>query len=211
MSAGRGSRSALQEDPQSPFAEILVRAPEKPEIHPPSPLCPDLSETRGSAECHWRAHVAVPAPVPSSGRYRLFQTLFTARGSLGSWLQERVRRAAGCAEGLREPVRRLPLFGRRYLLEDHGSWFLAEKGKTYSSGWKLDPESRNTFLSKEWCFLTTSFPGRGAVHFSCSSLVWPCQCQRGSRGHPPAHCLGSGCWLSHLFLVDPSCCAYSRT
>ncbi|KAM6125256.1 uncharacterized protein FYN12_006835 isoform 2-T3 [Phoenicopterus ruber ruber] len=51
------SRSALQEDPQSPFTEILVRAPEKPEIRLPSPLCPDLSEIRGSAECHQRVHM----------------------------------------------------------------------------------------------------------------------------------------------------------
>ncbi|XP_037250415.1 uncharacterized protein LOC119151095 isoform X3 [Falco rusticolus] len=154
MSAGRGSRSALQEDPQSPFAEILVRAPEKPEIHPPSPLCPDLSETRGSAECHWRAHVAVPAPVPSSGRYRLFQTLFTARGSLGSWLQERVRRAAGCAEGLREPVRRLPLFGRRWVCVSLSDTYL----KTMALGfWQKKLFSRHRSRTYD-CSGTGEFP-----------------------------------------------------
>ncbi|KAM7102395.1 uncharacterized protein J5F26_007416 isoform 1-T1 [Ciconia maguari] len=67
------SLSALQEDPQSPLSEILVRAPEKPEIHPPSPLCPDLSETRRSAECHRRVHMESQRLSPAVGGASYFR------------------------------------------------------------------------------------------------------------------------------------------
>ncbi|RLW03648.1 hypothetical protein DV515_00006374 [Chloebia gouldiae] len=43
---------ALQAEPQSPFTEILVRAPEMSEIRPPTPLGARLGETPGRAECH---------------------------------------------------------------------------------------------------------------------------------------------------------------
>ncbi|KAM9637915.1 uncharacterized protein ACIBXB_013306 isoform 1-T1 [Morphnus guianensis] len=69
----KGSLSALQEDPQSRFAEILVRAPEKPEICPPSPLCPDLSETCGSAECHQCVHMESQRLSPAVAGARYFR------------------------------------------------------------------------------------------------------------------------------------------
>lgn len=84
---------------------------------------------------------------------------------------------------------------------------MAGKGKTCSSGWKLDTESRYTFLSKGkkialkqlgvWCYLTT---GR-AVHCSCCSVVQPYSVSR----PPCALCLGGGCSLNHLSLADTRC------
>ncbi|KAM4766601.1 uncharacterized protein ACIQIH_013883 [Cyanocitta cristata] len=56
--------------------EILARVPEMAELRPPTPLCAELGETPGRAECHRRGHTECQR-CPHAGWCRLCQALLT--------------------------------------------------------------------------------------------------------------------------------------
>lgn len=87
----------------------------------------------------------------------------------------------------------------RYRLENtSGALVLADRGKTCSNGWKLDPESRSTFLSKECCFLTTSVP---AQELYCrAAVLWDGHASI-SRAHMATSCPLHWQWLLAESLV----------
>lgn len=99
----------------------------------------------------------------------------------------------------------------RYRLENtSGALVLADRSKTCSSGWKLDPVKE--YIFKQRMLLSHHF---NALHRSSTvELLFSGMAVPASAGHtwpPPALCTGSGCWLSHLFLVDTSCSAHWQT
>ncbi|KAM6125254.1 uncharacterized protein FYN12_006835 isoform 1-T2 [Phoenicopterus ruber ruber] len=132
------SRSALQEDPQSPFTEILVRAPEKPEIRLPSPLCPDLSEIRGSAECHQRVHMESQRLSSAVGgasyfRHCLPGTLRATSGPAQSEWSVSMQEDLGAVDHLPQGFRIKHLEGKETdrmsrCLQDGGVWETAARG-----------------------------------------------------------------------------------